>query len=54
MEMNEVATAGLSGWPLAFTLVGMGFCFVSLFHGWPWQGVIVHKHYHDGEEDEDE
>jgi hypothetical protein len=44
--MNEqyLTTAGLHGWPLAFTLVGLTVCFVSLFIGWPWEGLIVHYH----------
>lgn len=25
----------LSGWPLAFVIVGMAFAFVALFNGWP-------------------
>ena len=53
MEINELAKAGLTGWPLAFAAIGVAMCFVSFFIGWPWSGIIIHKHYHNGEEDEE-
>jgi hypothetical protein len=48
MEISELAKAGLTGWPLAFAAVSITVCVVSLFIGWPWEGIInIHKHYHN-------
>ena len=44
MENDELVKAGLTGWPLAFTVVGTAVTFMSLFCGWPWEGII-HKTY---------
>jgi hypothetical protein len=44
MEIDELAKAGLTGCPLTFAVVGIAVCFVSLFIGWPWEGIIV-KNY---------
>jgi hypothetical protein len=55
MDISELAKAGLTGWPLAVTAIVGIICFASFFCGWPWEGIIVHKHYHNGvEEPEDE
>ena len=55
MEIEELAKAGLTGWPLAFAAVGIAVCVVSLFIGWPWEGIIVHNHYtNEPDEDEDD
>jgi len=43
-SLEELTKAGLTGWPLAFTAVGIVMCFISMFIGWPWEGII-HKTY---------
>ena len=43
----------LAGWPLAVVICAGIMGFVSFFIGWPWSGIIIHKHYHNGEEDEE-
>lgn len=54
MTINELSNAGLTGWPLALTIVGLAVCFVSLWCGWPWEGIItIHKHYKDEDEDDE-
>jgi hypothetical protein len=55
MEIAELAKAGLTGWPLAFAVVGLAVCFVSLFIGWPWEGIVnIHRHYHNYKKDKDD
>lgn len=57
MEIDELVKAGLTGWPLAFAAVGIAVCFVSLFVGWPWRGIIsINKCSckHDNEDEDDE
>lgn len=57
MEIDELAKAGLTGWPLAFAAVGIAVCVVSLFIGWPWEGIIkINKCScrHDDEDEDDE
>lgn len=42
-----IAEITLTGWPLV-TVIGIcAVCFVSLWIGWPWEGLIqFHKHFH--------
>jgi hypothetical protein len=53
MDISDLTNAGLRGWPLAITVIAGMVCFVSFFCGWPWEGIIVHKHYHNGNEVEE-
>ena len=57
--MEYLKELGVTGWPAVITVIGLAICFVSLWNGWPWEGIItINKHYHcdkceDCEEDND-
>lgn len=54
IDIDELIKAGLTGWPLAIVSIAIVIGFVSIWRGWPWEGIIVHKHYHKDYEDEED
>ena len=56
-DLSDITKLGLTGWPLAITAIVAIIGVVILWQGWPWdgiEGIIVHKHYHNGVEEPEE
>jgi len=54
-EIDELAKAGLQGWPLVAAIGIVCVCFVAWWNGdWPWSGIITHNHYHGKDEETEE
>lgn len=39
-DLETLTKMGLTGWPLVAAIAVVSVCFVSLWIGWPWDGII--------------